>query len=181
MTAVVRNVLTLLPGEVCLGTRGDWLETLLGSCVAIVLTDPRRTVGAMCHIVHTRDALDAEHATGASAAVALRSMTALLEARGITPRLCEAYVYGGGNMFPQLPSVPHIGDDNAAWALAALESLGVDVIDCDLGGEVYRRLSWQVGPDAPAVVAMPVESRPVSAPGRSQALIPQCAARRAVP
>ena len=37
----------LNPGDVAVGQRGDRLETLLGSCVAIVLTDPRRTIGAM--------------------------------------------------------------------------------------------------------------------------------------
>jgi chemotaxis protein CheD len=38
------GVRTLLPGDVAVGARGMRLETLLGSCVAIVLTDPRRTV-----------------------------------------------------------------------------------------------------------------------------------------
>ena len=46
----------LHPGDVACGERGERFETLLGSCVAIVLTDPRRTVGAMCHIVHAMPA-----------------------------------------------------------------------------------------------------------------------------
>ena len=37
---------TLHPGDVVCAERGDRMETLLGSCVAVVLTDPRRTVGA---------------------------------------------------------------------------------------------------------------------------------------
>ena len=51
----------LAPGDVAIGTRGDRFETLLGSCVAIVLTDPRRTVGAMCHIVHAMPAPAGRH------------------------------------------------------------------------------------------------------------------------
>jgi chemotaxis protein CheD len=47
-----QQIYTLHPGDVACGERGDRLETLLGSCVAIILTDPRRTIGAMCHIVH---------------------------------------------------------------------------------------------------------------------------------
>ena len=47
---------TLHPGDLAFATRGERLDTLLGSCVAIVLTDPRRTVGVMCHIVHARSA-----------------------------------------------------------------------------------------------------------------------------
>ena len=56
---------TLHPGDLAFATRGERLDTLLGSCVAIVLTDPRRTVGVMCHIVHARPA---QRAVGGSAA-----------------------------------------------------------------------------------------------------------------
>ena len=45
-------VYELMPGDVVLGRTGDQLKTLLGSCVAVILTDPRRTVATMCHIVH---------------------------------------------------------------------------------------------------------------------------------
>ena len=46
------KALELMPGDVALGRKGDRLKTLLGSCISVILTDPRRTVGAMCHIVH---------------------------------------------------------------------------------------------------------------------------------
>jgi chemotaxis protein CheD len=150
---------TLLPGEIALGTRGDRLETLLGSCVAIVLTDPRRTVGAMCHIVHTKAPVGHEARDGAYAEVALHTMAEQLRARGIVPALCEAYVYGGGDMFPQLEPRLSVGYDNADWALKALAAMGIKVLAIDLGGCVYRKLSWVVGPQAPEVRAMAVEAR----------------------
>jgi len=147
---------TLHPGDVACAPRGERLETLLGSCVAIVLTDPRRTIGAMCHIVHASQAASAEAESGAYAHVALESMYDHLQARGIAPRLCEAYVYGGGNMFPALVSDGHVGDANARWALAALADDGIRVLLHDVGGNSYRRLSWTVGPDAPHVTAVPI-------------------------
>ena len=147
---------TLHPGDVALGLRGDRLETLLGSCVAIVITDPRRTVGVMCHIVHSRPPSSAALATGAYAEVALDTMVSLLQQRGITARLCEAYVYGGGNMFPNLEQGPSVGDDNADWALGALTTLGISVLAADVGGAAYRRLSWTVGRGAPQVVTTAV-------------------------
>jgi len=149
MTAVT---ITLHPGDVALGQHGDALETLLGSCVAIVITDPRRTVGAMCHIVHSRPAPRNALATGAYGSVALDTMVGLLEQRGITARLCEAYVYGGGNMFPQLEKGSSVGDDNADWALGALAALGIRVLAIDVGGAAYRRLRWTVGRGAPQVI-----------------------------
>lgn len=150
------GVRVLHPGDVALAERGERLETLLGSCVAIVLTDPRRTLGAMCHIVHSKPATAGAVASAAYADVALDRMYTLLRSRGIEPTLCEAYVYGGGNMFPALFSQGHVGDDNAQWALDALAQDGVRVLFHDLGGNTYRRLSWVVGPDLPQVTAVAV-------------------------
>lgn len=150
------SVRVLHPGDVALAERGERLETLLGSCVAIVLTDPRRTLGAMCHIVHSKPATAGATASAAYADVALDRMYTLLRSRGIEPTLCDAYVYGGGNMFPALFEAGHVGEDNAQWALEALAHDGVAVLFHDLGGNTYRRLSWVVGPDLPQVTAVAV-------------------------
>ena len=147
----------LNPGDVVCGTRGDRLETLLGSCVAVVLTDPRRTVGAMCHIVHTGHGRRGKVMTGAYGEVAFEQLFKLLRARGINPLQCDAYVYGGGNMFPSRISTSCIGERNARWVLHHLAYLGIRVVSHDLCGSAYRRLSWTVGTGAPHVVAMPAE------------------------
>jgi chemotaxis protein CheD len=147
------GVITLHPGDVALGLRGDRLETLLGSCVAIVLTDPRRTLGVMCHIVHSKPAAEAQCTSSAYGDVALQTMVRLLQSHGIAASLCEAYVYGGGNMFPKIMPGSNVGQDNATWALDALAERGIRVLSSDVGGAVYRRLSWTVGPTAPHIVA----------------------------
>lgn len=147
---------TLHPGDVACAVRGEVLTTLLGSCVAIILTDPRRTIGAMCHIVHSKPPLSHEKSSTSYGSVAIEAMDRLLLARGISPRLCEAYVYGGGNMFPGLITQSHVGDANALWTLTVLRERGVRVIEQDLGGRVYRRLRWTVGVDAPEVSRVPV-------------------------
>ncbi len=149
----------LHPGDVACVDQDERLETLLGSCVAIILTDPRRSVGAMCHIVHARPApSDAPH-NSAYADAALNAMNSLLRGRGINPLLCQAYVYGGGNMFPQryaAGDTGHVGEQNVAWALRAMAQDGVPVLACDTGGAVYRRLGWTVGQAAPQVTAVAV-------------------------
>ncbi len=149
-------VYTLHPGEVACANQGERLETLLGSCVSIVLTDPRRTIGVMCHIVHAKQALAGAANTGAYAAVALEAMYGLLLSRGVAPKLCEAFVFGGGNMFPDLVREDHVGNANARWALDALAADGIHVVFHDLGGTTYRKLGWTVGPEAPQVNAVEV-------------------------
>jgi len=142
----------LHPGDVALAHEGDRLETLLGSCVAIILTDPRRTVAAMCHIVHSGLApLDARGDETTHAEPALAAMFAALRSRGINPHLCEAFLYGGGNMFPSLFTQAHVGEVNSRWAQDALADLGVRLVGCDVGGTTYRRVTWTVGPQPPCV------------------------------
>jgi chemotaxis protein CheD len=147
-------VITLHPGDVMLGVRGDTMQTLLGSCVAVVLTDPRRTVGAMCHIVHAKLAPKSAGKQGAYAHVALRMMSDLLHERGLVTSRCEAHVYGGGNMFPDLYPDSSIGDHNVQTVLHALDQAGVQVLTMHTGGATYRKLSWLVGSDLPQVVAV---------------------------
>jgi chemotaxis protein CheD len=156
MVQAAERVITLHPGDVVLGTRGDRLQTLLGSCVAIVLTDPHRTVGVMCHIVHSRSADEASSSSCAYGDAAIRRMVSLLQSHGIRASLCDAYVYGGGNMFPQLVTNATVGDRNADWCLDALSDMGVRVLSVDVGGPVYRHLSWTVGRGEPHAVAVPL-------------------------
>ena len=145
-----------MPGDVVCADRVARLETLLGSCVAIVLTDAHRTIGAMCHIVHAGTASQSHGKPASDADVAFETMYALIRARGFNPVLCAAFVYGGGNMFPQLVGGTHVGERNSSHVLQRLRADGIRVLHQDLGGRAYRRLGWTVGRDAPDVYAVAV-------------------------
>lgn len=147
---------TLLPGDVVCADSGERLETLLGSCVSIVLTDRRRTIGAMCHIVHARPAPAHAAKPAAFADFAVDSMYRQLRDRGFSPRLCDAFVYGGGNMFPDLVDESHVGDHNGRSVLDRLQQDGVHIVHVDLGGTTYRKLGWTIGPGMPEVTAVAV-------------------------
>lgn len=145
---------TLHPGDVACVNNGARLATLLGSCVSIVLADPARSVGAMCHFVHASGSAGGTSAMRptARAAEALAAMSAALRARGVEPLRCDAWVYGGGNMFPGLaPDESHVGEMNARWALDELDRLGIRIMDADVGGRVYRKVQWAVGIGDPVV------------------------------
>ncbi len=144
-------IFELLPGDVALGQSGDQLKTLLGSCVSVILTDPRRTVGVMCHIVHVGHPNVSNQYNTAYGAVAMAEMTRRLYAIGFTPRACEAYVVGGGNMFPSLFTHHHVGTNNIDWVMGYLRHQKIPVLKEDLGGAGYRKLVWTVGPAEPVV------------------------------
>jgi chemotaxis protein CheD len=154
------TTLVLQPGDVAVGTRGDRFETLLGSCVAVVLADPRHTVGAMCHIVHAGDPAPGQADPTSHARPALIAMFEGLRRLGITPQLCEAQVYGGGNMFPALFRGHHVGLSNVQTVLALLAQAGIQVSAQATGGVGYRRLAWDVGPALP--VCLHIEPAPAA-------------------
>jgi chemotaxis protein CheD len=141
----------LMPGDVALGYAGDELKTLLGSCVSVILTDPRRTVGVMCHIVHVGHPSAGNHNNTAYGSVAMAEMTRRLFSIGFSPRSCQAYVVGGGNMFPTLFTHHHVGTNNIDWVLGYLAHHKIGVLKQDLGGHGYRKLTWTVGLNEPMV------------------------------
>ena len=141
----------LMPGHVVLGRAGDQLKTLLGSCVSVILTDPRRTVGVMCHIVHVGRPTAANAHNTAYGEVAMQEMFDLLIDVAIPPGRCHAFVYGGGNMFPQMFTTTHVGANNANWVMNYLHDCGITVVDESLGGNGYRKVAWTVGRDMPVV------------------------------
>jgi chemotaxis protein CheD len=143
--------LELMPGDVAIGQAGEQFKTLLGSCVAVVLTDPRRTVGSMCHIVHVGLPNAENRHNTAYGVAAMHEMFTRLRVKGINPRMCEAYVYGGGNMFPNLFRQKHVGASNVDWVLHYLSVHDVPVLEHCLGGNGYRKISWTVGPQDPIV------------------------------
>lgn len=149
-------VQVLHPGDVACGERGDRLETLLGSCVAIILTDPRRTIGAMCHVVHTGLPAHPSRQNTCHGDNAMGAMFAQLHQRGIAPALCDAYLYGGGNLFPAQYGSRNVGEANVRWAHTVLDAMGIPVLASSLGGNAYRRLSWTVGPLPPSVTCVTV-------------------------
>jgi chemotaxis protein CheD len=140
-----------MPGDVALAFAQDQLKTLLGSCVSVILTDPKRTVAAMCHIVHVGKPNAANIRNTAYGVVAMDEMFARLRRVGVTPKLCEAYVFGGGNMFPHLFMARHVGASNSEWVLDYLHAQSIQVVDSCLGGNGYRKVAWTVGPTEPLV------------------------------
>ena len=147
----VASQIDLMPGDIALGTSGTHMRTLLGSCVSVILTDPRHTIAAMNHIVHVGRPNAANQENTAYGSVSMHQMFKRLQGAGINARMCDAYVYGGGNMFPHLFQERHVGTSNAAWVEQFLRNEGIRVVDQLTGGSGYRKISWTVGVGEPLV------------------------------
>ena len=129
--------------------RGDGvLVTLgLGSCVAIMLHDPERRVGAMAHILLPSRSL-AHDATNPAKfpETAVPLLVERLKALGAEPRRLVAKLAGGASMFSQLmtPGTIQMGERNDVAARTALRTAGIPIVREAVGGERGRTVRFHV-------------------------------------
>jgi chemotaxis protein CheD len=135
----------LLPGEYFVGGREHRVRTLLGSCVSITLWHRPTRIGAMSHYLLTR-------AHGARGQVlnprygedAMALMLAGLRALGIDEHECEAKVFGGARMFPQLKDARQIGQLNGRSAHQLLARHGIRIVSESLYGDGPRQIIFDI-------------------------------------
>ena len=154
------QIFFLHPGDVAVGFTDDKFETLLGSCVSILLVSPCFNVAAICHYVHSSAPPRSRIRDASFASVAMRKMEHQLNHVGFNARLCRAYVFGGGNMFPGKNNMMDVGSMNVDWAFHYLERHKIPVFGSDIGNNYYRKLTWIVGPSDPLLAIQAVSVNP---------------------
>ncbi|MBE3637119.1 chemotaxis protein CheD [Mangrovicoccus algicola] len=126
-------------GEYAVGADPEhMITTLLGSCVAVCLHDPRNHVGGMNHILLPEETGGA--ATGASFGV--NAMELLINGvikLGADRRHLEAKVFGGGRMVAGLSD---IGKRNREFVMRFLEAEHIACIGESTGGNSGRRIQF---------------------------------------
>jgi chemotaxis protein CheD len=143
-SALAAREVFLNPGELACGFQREVFGTLLGSCVAITLWNPRYRFGSICHFV-LPTAAQASTADGRYGSSAFTLMRADLARYGIPLHECTAKIFGGGRMFNSASDVQDIGARNVAMARQLLASAGLAVSAENVGDEGYRRLYFDVG------------------------------------
>jgi chemotaxis protein CheD len=117
---------------------GRGLKTILGSCVGVILRDSERGVSGLAHIMlpqrNREDASMGKYADSAVPALYERMVQ-----KGGRPRLLQAWLIGGAQMFPMGNArLASIGDMNVEAARKALKEHGIPIIFEDVGGRSGR-------------------------------------------
>ena len=115
------------------------LTTILGSCVAVCMRDPKTGVGGMNHFLlpsGKAEGLDEGRRYGAYAMELL--INELLRSGARRDRL-EAKLFGGARMFGGLSDV---GASNAAFARQFLKTENIPCVAESLGGQQARRITF---------------------------------------
>lgn len=135
------RTITVMQGEFRISDlSGDVLSTVLGSCVAVCLYDPRRRIGGMNHFllpVSQDTATDRPERFGLFAMESL--INALMKAGAVKSRL-EAKLFGGARSTADLRDIGHA---NAVCARDFLATEGIALRGESLGGTNARRVVFR--------------------------------------
>ncbi|MFW6114142.1 MAG: chemotaxis protein CheD [bacterium] len=126
-------------GQIATGRAGARMKAVLGSCVGLVLYQPRLKAGVMAHIV-LPDSAGRGGAPGKFADTAIPEMLRLLENMNVPVHGLIAKLCGGANMFGSSGPV-QIGETNARAVLETLKKhTTARVMAEDIGGSKGRRV-----------------------------------------
>lgn len=119
------------------------LTTILGSCIACCLYDPRAKLGGMNHFLLPLPPQAGPADIGAAQRYGLYAMEVLVNEMlkaGANRNFMRARIYGGANLHAGMRS---IGTDNAKFAVQFLVDDGINLASSDTGGNSARRLDFQ--------------------------------------
>jgi len=123
--------LRIFAGDVATSVLPVEIDTLLGSCVAVCLFDPKLRGGGMNHIMLRGDARDTK-----STRLGINAMELLINdllGRGGVKRRFIAKAFGGASVLHGL-NFANVGDDNVKFVEDFLAFEKIPLVACRMGG-----------------------------------------------
>lgn len=134
----------LYPGNLVVSARPRRVTTILGSCVAVCLFEPKLRIGAICHYL-----LPLWNGNGLPTPrygnVAIDTMLARLQELGGQIGRMQAKVFGGAAMWDNGHTLFSIGDRNVEIAWQLLAELRIPVLASSVGGDGSRKIVFDTG------------------------------------
>ena len=112
----------------------------LGSCVVVMLYDPRLKIGALSHAVLPYHEKQKDNNPARFVDTSIDDMLHKMIALGCTRKNIEAKIIGGANMFPGIES--SIGKDNVRSAKEKLRNEGIKIAGEVTGGTIGRSIEF---------------------------------------
>lgn len=159
---VQQKTITVVQGDYAVSSDPHVImSTVLGSCVAVCLFDPRAHVGGMNHFLLAGDG----QARGDDLKYGVNAMELLINRvlrAGGDRRALQAKLFGGARMTDHARDIGH---SNAVFALEFLAREGIPCVSQSLGGQKARRIQFTPSTGAARqlqVSGPPPEIRPIA-------------------
>lgn len=131
----------VMPGECRASAEPVRLLTILGSCVAVCLHDPVRSIGGLNHFLLPGDAPGTERELFRWGAPAMAALFDQLTVLGASERFLEAKLFGGAQISQRpVPGTFRVGDRNIEFARMYLKSRGIPIRSESVGGNCGRKI-----------------------------------------
>lgn len=114
------------------------LETLLGSCVAIMLYDKGKKIGGMAHSVLPEAKNEKVTDPGKYVNTAIPALITKLAVNGARTNKLIAKLAGGANMFKTSKNSINVGEKNVETAKRLLKQYNIPLVGEDTGGNRSR-------------------------------------------
>jgi chemotaxis protein CheD len=134
-----REFVRILPGDYYATQDDIALTTVLGSCVAACVWDPKLPVGGMNHFMLPGVASDSAEGSARYGLYAMEILINELGKLGAQKRNLRAKVFGGGRVLRHM-TVVNIGERNAKFVLDFLENERIPVVGQDLEDVFARKV-----------------------------------------
>lgn len=147
----------ILPGEFKVTSDDIALVTVLGSCVAACLRDPRTGIGGMNHFMLPDAAPAGDAGVSGQARYGSYAMEMLINEmvkRGARRESLQAKVFGGAHVIAGMQM--NIGQRNAKFVLDFLKTEGIPVLARDLEDNCPRKVAYFPHSGVAKVKRMPV-------------------------
>ena len=133
----------ILPGEYYVTGREMLLVTVLGSCVAACIRDPKTGIGGMNHFMlpESSDKRDVVSSSMRYGGYAMEVLVNQLVKLGANRSRLEAKVFGGGAVLRGFTTV-NVGERNSEFVLEYLHTERIKVVSQDLMGLYPRKVYY---------------------------------------
>jgi len=132
-------------GEMGLGSSGQALGALLGSCVGVILYDRHTHAGALAHVMNPLCPTDGQ-LPFRYADSAIPALVDALVGAGAVPRQLQAKLAGGARVLGGDSGIEtaHVADMNILHVRHALQRANISCVAEDLGGTEARRVLFDL-------------------------------------
>nr|A9AB16.1 RecName: Full=Probable chemoreceptor glutamine deamidase CheD [Methanococcus maripaludis C6] len=134
-------VLKVKMGDIGVAKSPESIETLLGSCVAIILYDRGKKVGGVAHVMLPKSRNAAEKNPGKYADTALPELLDRMTKLGARKDKLTAKLAGGAAMFKCNSNTIDVGKKNIEASKEEVRKVGLRIASEDLGGDIGRTIT----------------------------------------
>ncbi|MBI9102441.1 MAG: hypothetical protein JEY99_08510 [Spirochaetales bacterium] len=154
------TVLTIFAGECFVSKSNEIISTVLGSCIAVCLSDHSKGIGGMNHfmlpegraasnrIMLNSSSIETDELAEKSMRYGLTAMEVLIaemQKKGADRKNLRAKIFGGGNVLSRNSSTQSVGDKNIGFARAFLKMEGIPIEKENVGDKYGRKIFFLSG------------------------------------